>query len=43
VAVVLGLLVAAGLALWAYQRSGAPLWWPWQAPSEILAGVGLRR
>jgi serine/threonine protein kinase len=43
VAVVLGLVVGAGLALWSYQRAGAPLWWPWQAPSEIWAGVGPRR
>ena len=43
VAVVAGLAAAAGLALWSYQHHGAPMWWPWQAPSEIWAGVGLGR
>ena len=43
VAVVAGLAAAAGLALWSYQHQGAPMWWPWQAPSEIWAGVGLGR
>ena len=43
VAVVTGLLVAAGLALWSYRGGGAPTWWPWQAPSELWAGLpGLR-
>ncbi|SES21582.1 Serine/threonine protein kinase [Pedococcus cremeus] len=43
VAVVAGLLVAAGLALWSYQGGGVPTWWPWQSPSEIWAGLpGLR-
>jgi hypothetical protein len=43
VAVVAGLVVVAVLALWSLQRAGSPLWWPWQAPSEIWAGVGPRR
>jgi hypothetical protein len=43
VAVVAGLVVVAGLSLWSLQHVGSPTWWPWQSPSEIWAGVGLRR
>lgn len=43
VAVVAGLLVVAALSVWSLQRTGSPMWWPWQTPSDIWAGVGLRR
>jgi hypothetical protein len=41
VLVVLLLVAAGGLALWSLQNAGVPQWWPTQAPSGLLSGVGL--
>lgn len=41
VLVVLLLLAAGALAVWSLQNSGVPQWWPTEAPSGLLSGVGL--
>jgi hypothetical protein len=36
------LVLAVGLAAWAWQHGGHPQWWPWQAPSSVLPnGLGV--
>jgi hypothetical protein len=42
VAVVIGLVLAAGLVVWGLQHGGQPQWWPWQEPGSMLpSALGL--